>query len=32
MEHKTALRVIERLGASVLPHFHRKYGRDATRP
>lgn len=27
MEHKTVLRVIERLGESVLPRLHRKYGR-----
>ncbi len=29
MPHEAALRVIERLGTLVLPHFHTKYGRPA---
>ena len=30
MEHAKVLRVIERLAAGVLPHFHRKYGRSCS--
>ncbi len=30
MEHATAMRAIERVGKSVVPHFHKKYGRAAS--